>query len=87
MYRVTIYKFYIMESKEYTVVRKGGIIYRVPKHPAETHEQAFQKAILLSKMESKELSNSIKWSIVCAQQLKKKYGLEYTNELETLLQK
>jgi hypothetical protein len=75
-----------MESKEYVVFRHVGMIYRVPKHSAETHEQAFQKAILLSKMESISLSSQVKWSIVCAQQLKKNYGLEYTTELETLLQ-
>jgi len=73
-----------MNSKEYVVVRQGTRIYRVPKHPAETHEQAFQKAMLLSKMDN-TLSNQVKWSIVCAQQMKKKYGLEYTHELEELL--
>lgn len=73
-----------MNSKEYVVIRRGSKIYRVPKHPAETHEQAFQKALLLSTMDN-SLSSQVKWSIVCAQQMKKKYGLEYTSELEEYL--
>jgi hypothetical protein len=73
-----------MDSKEYAIFRQGGILYRVPKHSAETHEDAFQKAVLLSKLNTSH-SSQVKWSIVSAQHLKKQYGLEYTTDLEAYL--
>lgn len=67
--------------------RQGSMLYRVPKHSSETHEQAFQRAILLSKLETMNASVAVKWSLASAQQLKNQYGLEYTDELESFLTK
>lgn len=63
-----------MESKEFVIYRQGCTLYRVPKHLSETHEQAFQRAILLSKLEKTQMTDAVKWSVASAQQLKNNMG-------------
>ena len=47
---------------EYCFLRTGGKIYRVPKAPFETNEQAMDRAWYLSKHPEKNPSESLQWS-------------------------